>query len=85
MSNLSSMSESQRVFSFATVRAAAARYQINARLYIFDGGETIELVDMFGKQLARLTSLWGDPAVSDVAAKWLMENTTATVFDFVGE
>lgn len=79
------MSEVKPVYTFANIRAAASRYNINARLYLFDGGETIELVDVFGRQLARLTSLWGDPSVNDVAAKWLMNNTAATVFDFVPE
>jgi hypothetical protein len=80
------MSEPTPVYQFKDVRTAAARHNINARLYLFDGGETIELVDMFGKQLARLTSMWGDEAtVPDQAAKWLMEHTTVTLFDFVPE
>lgn len=73
------------VYTVANVRAVAARYQINLRTYQFDGGETIELVDLFGKQLARITSMWGDPTAADQAAKWLMENTNASVFDFVQE
>jgi hypothetical protein len=70
------------VYTFPEVRAAAAKVSIRSRLYIFDGGETIELTDEQGKQLARITSLWGDPSAPDQTAKWLMENTTLTVFDF---
>jgi hypothetical protein len=79
------MSEATPVYTFANVRQAAARYNINARLYLFDGGETLELVDVFGRQMARITSLWGDPSAADQGAKWLMDNTAATVFDFVPE
>ena len=74
------------VYNFAAVRTAAARHNIKARLYLFDGGETVELTTPDGQQIARITQMWGDSATaSEAAAKWLMEETTVTVFDFVGE
>ena len=76
------MSDGDNVYTFAAVRSAAAKYDIRARLYLFDGGETIELTNPRGDQLARITSEWGDPAASDQTAKWLMENAAVTVFDF---
>ena len=73
------------VYKFADVRTAAARHNIKARLYLFDGGETVELTNVHGVQLARVTSQWGDEASApELAALWLMENTTTSVFDFVG-
>jgi hypothetical protein len=70
------------VYTFPEVRAAAAKANIRARLYMFDAGVTIELTSAQGDQLARITSLHGDPSAPDQTAKWLMENTTLTVFDF---
>ena len=78
------MSEGDNVYTFAAVRSAAAKYDIRVRMYLFDSGETIEITNARGDQLARLTSLWGDPSAADQAAKWLMENAAVTVFDFGG-
>jgi len=78
------MSDLTPVYTFANVRQACLRYQMNARLYLFDAGETIEISSAIdGRQMARITSLWGDPSAADQAAKWLMDNSIATVFDFV--
>lgn len=74
------------VYSFQQVRTAAAMHNIKARLYLFDDGQTIELTDATGRQIARITALWGDDYTApEMAAKWLMEHTTTTVFDFVGK
>lgn len=74
------------VYNFAAVRTAAERHNIKARLYLFEDGQTVELTTPDGHQIARITSIWGDKAsASEMAAKWLMEETTVTVFDFVGE
>lgn len=79
------MPERQPVYNWHAVHTAAKRHMINARKYMFDGGETIELSDQQGKQLLRATSYWGDIPAAEVAAKWLMQHTTVTIVDFLGE
>jgi hypothetical protein len=70
------------VYTFAEVSRAASKHGIRLRSYLFDGGETVEVTTAHGDQMARITSLWGDPSATDKAAKWLMENTPVSVFDF---
>jgi len=76
------MSEGDNVYTFAQVSKAASRYGIRVRSYLFDGGETIEVTRANGDQMARITSLWGDPSAPDQTAKWLMSEGIASVFDF---
>jgi len=74
------------VIPFGNLRNACAKHQLKARLYLFDGGETVEITDEpMGRQIARITAEHGDPGTaSEQAAKWLMEHNYLTVFDFEG-
>jgi hypothetical protein len=74
-----------QVYTFAQLYAACSKVGLKARLYLFDGGQTVEITDARGTQLIRDTEMWGDPiAVTDRVAKTLMERDLVTVFDFVG-
>jgi hypothetical protein len=75
------------VIPYGALRNACLKHQLTARLYIFDGGETVEITDDAngGTQLLRETALHGDDhSASEGAAKWLMENGYLTMFDFEG-
>lgn len=74
------------VIPFGALYNACAKKNMRARLYIFDGGETVEVSDLaMGRQIARTTSMHGDAAsASEQAAKWLMEHKYLTLFDFEG-
>lgn len=72
-----------QVYTFPELHAACSAKGLKARLYLFDGGQTIEIADSEGKQLIRDTEQWGDPiAVVDRVAKTLMERSLISVFDF---
>lgn len=64
--------------------AACRKHGMRARLYIFDGGETVEVSqDSDGAQVLRVTAEHGDPFTApEVAAKELMERGLLSMFDF---
>ena len=74
------------VIPFGNLRNACLKHDLKARLYIFEGGETVEVSDVAtGRQIARVTAMYGDTATaSEQAAKWLMEHGYVTVLDFEG-
>jgi hypothetical protein len=73
------------VIPFGNLRTTAAKHNLKARLYIFDSGETVEISDATGKQLARITAIHGDAATaSEMAGKWLIDNHYVTLADFDG-
>jgi len=70
---------------FGNLRKACAKHGLNARLYIFDGGETVEITDSEGKQIVRSTAEHGDAGTaSEQAALYLMNAGRITMFDFEG-
>ena len=74
------------VIPFGNLLAACRKHQMRARLYIFDGGETIEITqDSDGAQLLRVTAEHGDPyTAAEFTAKVLMERGLLSMFDFEG-
>ena len=74
------------VIPFGNLLKACSKHALKARLYIFEGGETVEVTDVAtGRQIARVTAEYGDAGTaSEQAAKWLMEHGYLTVFDFEG-
>jgi hypothetical protein len=68
---------------FGNLRMACVKRGLKARLYVFDGGNTVEVTDAEGKQLCRTTAEHGDPISATLqAAKLLMEQGHLTMFDF---
>lgn len=74
------------VIPFGALRNACAKHLLKARLYIFDGGETVEVSEQtMGRQIARVTALHGDAETASVmAARWLLEHEYLTTADFEG-
>lgn len=73
------------VIAFGNLRDTAAKHSVRARLNIFDGGESVELTDPFGKQLCRVTGLYGDEHTAvELAGLWLIEHGYVTMDDFNG-
>jgi ribosome-associated translation inhibitor RaiA len=74
------------VIPFGNLLNACAKHGMKARLYIFDGGETVEVSEnVEGRQVLRVTAEHGDPyTASEMAAKQLMERGLLTMFDFEG-
>lgn len=80
------MPDREIVIPFGNLLAACRKNGMRARLYIFDGGETVEITqDSDGVQLLRVTAEHGDPyTASEFAAKVLMERGLLSMFDFEG-
>jgi hypothetical protein len=77
--------ETPIVIPFGNLLNACRKHGMKARLYIFDGGETVEVTDAEGKQLLRTTAMWGDrPSASEQAALSLMKQDLIWVGDFEG-
>jgi hypothetical protein len=72
-----------QVYTFLELQKACANRGLHARLHIFEGGETVEVTDLEGKQILRSTAEYGHPASAvDMTAKSLFEKGLLTPFDF---
>jgi hypothetical protein len=76
----------QIVIPFGNLLNACRKHGLKARLYLFDGGETVEVSDgETGKQIVRSTAMWGErPSASEQAALYLMKQDLVWVGDFEG-
>jgi len=80
------MPERALVIPFGNLRNACLKHGMNARLYLFDGGETVEVTeDATGAQIIRSTAMHGDlPSASEQAALYLLNADLVWVGDFEG-
>lgn len=73
------------VIAFGNLRDTAAKHGVRARFNTFDGGESVELIDLNGKQLCRVTALYGDEHTAvELAGLWLIEHGYVVMADFEG-
>jgi len=72
-----------QVYTFRELQTACANRGLNARLHIFDNGDTVIVSDLQGNEILRATAEHGDRFTStDMAAKTLMERGAISIFDF---
>jgi hypothetical protein len=72
--------------AFGTLRNACLAHGFKARLYIFEGGETVEIADdKNGAQIVRTTAMHGDDvAAATLAAAQMIDMHLLSLADFEG-
>jgi hypothetical protein len=71
--------------AFGNLRQACIRRGLHVELRLFDGGQSIHVVERStGRKVFEWSSEWGDRSPVDEAAEWLIENQMINAVDLEG-